>query len=202
MNTLPLALNGTTELPPGKIAAIVTYFVMRQRPRLAISPSGLGLVRLGAADAGAYLALFRLIGAPWLWFSRLQAGEAAAADLLADPRVEAYAVEESGITIGLLELDFRRNGEAEIAFLGLVQDAIGRGLGRQLMQEALARAWAQPIGRLLVHTCTLDHPAALPFYRSAGFVAYKIGVEVTDDPRLCGLFDRDSARTVPIVAGN
>jgi GNAT superfamily N-acetyltransferase len=199
MNGLPLALNGVTVLPPGKIAAIVTYLAMQQKPNLAISESSLVLKRLGGADVACYLALFRLIGAPWLWFSRLQAGDAGVAELLADPRIEAYAVEEFGTTIGLLELDFRRQGEAEIAFLGFVQSAIGRGLGRKLMQEALARAWAQPIGRLLVHTCTLDHPAALGFYRSAGFVAYKIAIEVADDPRLSGLLDRHAGKDVPIV---
>jgi GNAT superfamily N-acetyltransferase len=202
MTTIGVALDGTTDLPPGKIAAIVTYLEMRQRPRVtqAANPT-LALIRLSSADSERYLALFRLIGAPWLWYSRLLAGAGAAAALLADERIEAYAVQQSGEAIGLLELDFRRKGEAEIAFLGLVESATGRGLGQALMQAALVRAWTRPIDRLFVHTCTLDHPAALQFYQAAGFVAYKIAVEIAEDPRLSGLLEHTAGKHVPIVSG-
>jgi hypothetical protein len=33
-------------------------------------------------------------------------------------------------------------------------------------------AWAQPISKLLVNTCTLDHPRALPLYQRLGFTPY------------------------------
>jgi hypothetical protein len=33
-------------------------------------------------------------------------------------------------------------------------------------------AWAQPISRLTINTCTLDHPRALPLYQRLGFTAY------------------------------
>ncbi len=203
MTTIGVALDGTTDLPPGKIAAIVTYLEMRQRPGgTQAANTALSLIRLSSTDTARYLALFRLIGAPWLWYSRLQAGAGAAAAVLADERVEAYAVQQSGETIGLLELDFRRQSEAEIAFFGLVERARGRGLGQALMQATLARAWARPLDRLFVHTCTLDHPAALQFYRSAGFVAYKIAVEIAEDPRLSGLLERTAGRHVPILSGS
>ncbi len=32
------------------------------------------------------------------------------------------------------------------------------------MNRALEIAWARPIRRFWVHTCTLDHPGALPLY--------------------------------------
>jgi hypothetical protein len=33
-------------------------------------------------------------------------------------------------------------------------------------------AWSQPISKLLVNTCTLDHPRALPLYQRMGFKPY------------------------------
>jgi hypothetical protein len=52
-----------------------------------------------------------------------------------------------------------------------------------------------------VHTCTLDHPAALAFYIRSGFHPYRRAVEVADDPRLLGLAPRDSASWLPLIEG-
>jgi hypothetical protein len=50
-----------------------------------------------------------------------------------------------------------------------------------------------------VHTCTLDHPAALAFYQRSGFVAYRRQVEIDDDPRLDGTLPADAAPHVPLI---
>ena len=51
--------------------------------------------------------------------------------------------------------------------------AIGRGLGRWLLAEAIAEAWTSEPDRVWLHTCTLDSPAALPNYKARGFTPYK-----------------------------
>jgi GNAT superfamily N-acetyltransferase len=101
---------------------------------------------------------------------------------------------------GLLELDFREAGQCEIAFFGLIPSAIGKGLGSFLMREAIARAWREPIKRLWVHTCTLDHPSALAFYRRQGFRPYRQQIEVADDPRVLEELPATAAAHVPIFA--
>ena len=53
--------------------------------------------------------------------------------------------------------------------------------------------------RLWLHTCTLDHPAALRFYRRAGLRPYLRAIEVADDPRLTGRMPRDAAPDLPIL---
>jgi GNAT superfamily N-acetyltransferase len=62
--------------------------------------------------------------------------------------------------------------EAELAYFGLMQDFLGRGLGSFLLATAIDIAWSKPIERLWVHTNTLDHPRALPLYQKMGFVPY------------------------------
>jgi hypothetical protein len=57
----------------------------------------------------------------------------------------------------------------------------------------------EPLRRFWVHTCSLDHPAALNFYRRAGFVPYQRAVEVFDDPRVTGLLPPDSAPQIPLI---
>jgi GNAT superfamily N-acetyltransferase len=204
MTTTPpvvLNLGGYTELPLGKIATIVTYLEMRERPRLSRmkKPDGWSLHRL-TKDRGRYRTLFRQIGEPWLWFSRAVMSDERLAEIIEDPKVEAYALHDGSADVGLLELDFRSKGEAELAFLGLVPGAIGQGAGRFLMNEAIRRAFAKPIGRFFVHTCSLDHPGALAFYMRSGFTPYKRAIEVADDPRLLGFLSLEAAPQVPVLA--
>jgi ribosomal protein S18 acetylase RimI-like enzyme len=50
-----------------------------------------------------------------------------------------------------------------------------------------------------VHSCTLDSPQALGFYRRAGFVPYAREVEIFADPRIAGVLPRDAAPHVPLL---
>jgi GNAT superfamily N-acetyltransferase len=61
----------------------------------------------------------------------------------------------------------------EIVQFGLMREFIGQGLGKYFLQWAIDRAWAGNPERLWLHTCTLDHPAALPNYLKAGFTVFK-----------------------------
>jgi len=192
-STLTIGLNGTTDLPPGKIAAIVTSLEMVAAPPVRPDPPGVegfSLERIGAAEVQRYLAMYRRLGERWMWFSRLikPVGEVEA--ILGDANVETFVVRHEGADVGLLELDFRVDGEGELAFFGLDEAVLGKGAGRWLMNRALAFAWARPIARFWVHTCTLDHQGAPQFYQRSGFRVFKRGVEVADDPRLLGHMPR------------
>ena len=183
-----------------ELAAVVTYLEMRQRPEPLVPPSTLSLRRIEQPVPDAYRRLFRRVGARWLWFSRLLLDDAALSAVLADPAVEVHAVvDPSGDQCGLLELDFRQEGECELAFVGLVPELAGQGHGRWLLTEALRLAWRDGIARVHVHTCSLDHPAALTAYRRAGFIPYRRAVERFADPRLIGALPRDCAPQVPLL---
>ncbi|MGF9761407.1 GNAT family N-acetyltransferase [Microvirga sp. 0TCS3.31] len=195
-----LNLNGYTDLPPGKIATIVTYLEMRKPPDLpAIRPPESWTLQRIDDDRPRYRSLFRTVGEPWLWFSRAVLPDDALAAILGDPNVEAFALHDGTGDVGLLELDFRPDGEVELAFLGLVPGFIGQGAGRFLMNEAIRRAFARLMRRFFVHTCTLDSPSALPFYIRSGFTPYRRAIEVADDPRLLGLLPREAAPHIPLL---
>lgn len=118
---------------------------------------------------------------------------------LIDPCIEVYFLKTPDADEGLLELDFRVANECEIALFGVTAPLQGTGAGRWLMNQALELAWSRPIARFWLHTCTLDHPSALPFYRRTGFTPYERKVEVFDDPRYLGLTRDDAAPGVPIL---
>ena len=182
---------------------IVTYLEMRKPPDLsAVSlPNGITFEPV-QADPAWFRDIFRRVGSrEWLWYGRLKLDDAALADILNDPLVEHYTLRQNGQDEALLELDFRQDRACELAYFGLTQGLIGTGSGRFLMNEAINRAWSKPIDRFHVHTCTLDSPQALAFYRRSGFVPARQQVEIDDDPRVTGLLPRDAAPNAPIFDG-
>lgn len=198
--------DGYSEIAPGKIAAVVTYLEMRARPDLPAPapPPGLALRRVTAPGLDWYRGLYRLVGENWLWFSRLRLDDDALAAILHNPLLEIYALSAQGEDKGLLELDLRQfaaTGDIEVASFGLASDLIGQGAGRFLMTEALRAAWAHNPARVWLHTCTIDSPQALAFYRKSGFTPYRRAVEVSDDPRLTGDIPASSAPHLPIISG-
>jgi GNAT superfamily N-acetyltransferase len=189
-----------SDLPDGELAAVVTFLEMRKAPAYQVPASALSMRRIAHPDIDDYRQLFRRIGQHWLWFSRLVLSDEKLAAILQDEAVELYAVvDDIGAEIGMVELDFREAGQCELAFIGLLPELAGRGHGRWLLGETLRLAWREGIRRVHVHTCTLDHPAALPAYRSAGFVAFKRGIERFPDPRLIGVLPKDAAPQVPLL---
>jgi ribosomal protein S18 acetylase RimI-like enzyme len=187
------------EVPDGQLAAVVTYLEMERPPAdVAVPPSPLDLHRVHPSPVD-YRVLFRLVGAPWLWFSRLVMRDEALAAILDHPAVELFEVRDGTTVVGMLELDRRGEGQCELSFVGLVPGYTGQGHGRWLLAEAVSRAWGADTRLVHVHTCGLDHPAALGAYRRAGFTAVARKVETFIDPRLAGILPRDAAPHVPLV---
>ena len=185
----------------GELAAVVTHLEMLQPPSDPPPPSSLQLIRMARRNPDAYRALFRKVGAPWLWFSRLLMPDDKLLAIISDSRVELYEVAAVEAVVGMLELDFRHPGECEIAFVGLVPSLAGQGHGRWLLAKALRLAWRDDVTRVHVHTCTLDHPAALAAYIRAGFEPFKREIERFRDPRLLGILPRDTAPQIPLIEG-
>ena len=198
---LTVLADGYHDVPPGKVAAVVTSLEMFEKPPLrAEAPDApWTLRRLAAPDLAGYRALYRSVGGDWLWFSRLYMPDQEVLATIHDAKVEVYRLEAPGGQQGMLELDFREPGTCELAFFGVTRGLIGGGAARWMMNRAIERAWSQPIRRFWVHTCTLDHPGAPAFYVRSGFRAFRRQVEVADDPRLLGLAQPEAAPHAPVI---
>jgi GNAT superfamily N-acetyltransferase len=198
---MQLDRNGYYDLPPGKIAALVTYLEMTEAPPARPVPElpGLALRRVVEPDLDWYRDLFRRIGTDWLWFGRLIMPDDEVLATIRHPEVEVYALSQDSTDQGLLELDCRETPDIELAYFGVTPEVQGQGAGRWLMDQALRHAWARRPRRFWVHTCSLDHPAAVAFYVRSGFKPYRRAVEVADDPRLIGLAPLDSAAWLPPI---
>ncbi len=193
--------DGFHDVPPGKVATIVTHLEMRYRvpERIVPVPGGLTFRRLENPDVETYRDLLRRVGSyAWLWFSRLTLSDADLSEIIRHPDCPLYTLEQDGRPEAMLELDFRSSGDCELAFFGVTPQLIGKGAGRYLMNRAIGLAWDRPITRFHLHTCTLDSPGALGFYIRSGFKPTRQQVEIADDPRVTGVLPRDAGPHIPI----
>ena len=118
------------------------------------------------------------VGGPWYWVDRLTWDEEQWRTWTDRSSHHLLVAQHEGADVGYAELEQQPPGNVEIAYFGLLPEAIGRGLGRWWLAEVLAEAWRLPgTERVWVHTCTLDGPAALSTYEGRGLRAYAREVE-------------------------
>ena len=109
-------------------------------------------------------------GRQWSWFDRLWWTDAELAAYLGRPEVSIRVLHLNGAPAGYYELVAQPGqlGGNRLLRVDVARDRAGAG--------ALAAgrgdrdAWSTRPKRVWLHTCTLDHPTALPNYLKAGFV--------------------------------
>ena len=161
-----------------------TYLELR-RPgdfRPATGGADLAAALVPEPTPALYRHLYRTVGEAYHWRDRWDWTDDEIRTHLAHPEITLYVARGGGTVHGWYEL--RRvpgDGSVEIAYLGLLPASVGGGLGKQLLSCAVRDAWAHGASRVWVHTCTLDHPHALPNYRARGFTEYRTETyEVSD----------------------
>jgi GNAT superfamily N-acetyltransferase len=152
-----------------------TYLQLLARPKRVVPVPGEGLAVVHAKwpTVAYYRFLYDAVGRDYDWTSRKKLSDAELAALLNDARLEVHVLMADGVPAGFAELDRRTEGEIELVQFGLMPQFIGQGLGRYFLQWTVDKAWDYSPNRFWLHTCTKDHPAALPNYLKAGFAIYK-----------------------------
>ncbi len=180
-------------IPAGtKVPFTVTYLEMENRPDLVAPalPEGIHLERAIDPPVWYFLSLYDAVGREYEWQDRFNQAETDPEALQAfvrDPDVVIWTAMGGGWPRGFFMLDWRETGVCDLAYFGLVPQAVGTGLGRPLLETAIATGWAREgTAKMTVNTCTLDHPRALGLYQRMGFVP------VDRENRTCVLtYDRD-----------
>ena len=129
-----------------------------------------------------YRHCYRTVGKDFHWRDRWEWTDTEIQAHLARPEISLHVAKRDGVLVGYYEL--RRVPEehsVEVAYFGVFPDALGRGLGKHLLSCAVRDAWATGPSRVWLHTCTLDHPAALPNYVARGFQTYKTEIYEVDE---------------------
>jgi GNAT superfamily N-acetyltransferase len=125
-----------------------------------------------------YRLCYRAVGEAFHWRDRWDWTDQEIAAHLADPAIQLFVASHNGDAgdglAGWYELrQVAEDDSVEIAYFGIVAAEFGRGFGKHLLSSAVRDAWALGPNRVWLHTCTLDHPNALPNYLARGFTPYR-----------------------------
>lgn len=116
---------------------------------------------------------YRTVGESLAWIERRNWSLDQWRDYVEQPNIITAVGYLAQDEIGYFELQSQNNGaDIEIAYFGLLPEAVGQGLGAGLLSAAITQAWEQAPQRVWVHTCSLDHPHALSNYQARGFEVY------------------------------
>ncbi|NOT09533.1 MAG: GNAT family N-acetyltransferase [Gemmatimonadales bacterium] len=128
--------------------------------------------------------LYTAVGGDWHWRDRLPWTYAQWMAWLDRPELETWVLYLSGTPAGYFELELQGGDTVEIVYFGLMGRFAGQGIGGYLLSQAVSRAWAiRPgVGRVWLHTCSLDHPGAVGNYLARGFVVSKEETKTVDVP--------------------
>ncbi len=152
----------------------VTFLEMSARPIYPrpAQPMGHPAALLHAVDPPNwyFLSLYDAVGAEYDWTDMHDLPDAKLRSFVRHPDMEMYTLIRDGWPAGFFMLDRKKPEICDIAYLGLVPQAIGLGLGRYILHTAVHMAWDGVDTKIVsVNTCTLDHPRALQTYQKAGF---------------------------------
>ncbi len=118
--------------------------------------------------------LYQLVGKQWGWSDLDTWSIADWAALIEQTCHRTWVAYYKGAIAGYYELHQAADFSVEIRYFGLAPQFLGKGFGGPLLSHAIESAWAWPeTRRVWVHTCTLDHPAALANYQARGFRVFK-----------------------------
>jgi GNAT superfamily N-acetyltransferase len=140
----------------------------------------LRLARVPVPSVPLVQRLYREVGEAHHWVDRWTWSARQWRDWVGRPGYGVWILSYDGDLAGFFELENQPDGSVEIALFGLVPRHQGRGLGKHLLTVAVEVAWAIGASRVWLHTCTLDHPAALPNYLARGFVPVKTEMYETE----------------------
>jgi len=154
-----------------ELSYTVTYLEMTERPSFGFPTqpvtSTAALLRAEEPPLWYFLQLYDAVGRDYAWEDMHSAPPDEVRAQVA--RSQIFTLLDQGWPHGFFMLE-PKGQVTDLAYFGMVPEAVGRGLGRWLLQTAILTAWDIPgTERLTVNTCTLDHPRALALYQKNGF---------------------------------
>ncbi len=148
-----------------ELVDVTVYYFEMHSPSQRTVPAprdGLTVLHAHRPSVPYYRFLYDAVGKDYNWLSRRKLTDGDLATVLNAPLNEVHVLHVDGSPAGFAELDRRQAGEVELVQFGLMADFIGQGLGTWFLQWTIDKVWSYEPGRFWLHTCTLDHPAAVP----------------------------------------
>lgn len=154
------------------LKAHVTQLEMTAAPKISIAvPVNIqtAIMRAPNIPLHFYRYLYWRVGKRWHWQKRMRMSDAELGAILSDPKNSVCVLYMNGSPAGFFELYKRDDDVTQLSYFGLFEEAIGAGIGKWFLLQALYAAWQDNPEKVTVTTNTLDHPRALQLYQMMGF---------------------------------
>jgi GNAT superfamily N-acetyltransferase len=154
------------------LAVHVTELEMTAPPRTSLPvPVNVqtAIMRAPEIPLHFYRYLYRQIGKRWQWYERLRMSNDELAATIHAPDVSICVLYVDGAPAGFFELSKKTDDVVELSYFGLFERAMGLGIGKWFLLQALYAAWQDNPSKVTVTTNNLDHPRAIQLYQMMGF---------------------------------
>ena len=147
-------------------------------PEQSMPLDGVNIVRIENPRADWYRNIYQKVGKNYSWYNRLLISEVELQHLISKPGIEIYVLTKEGLECGYAELDCCNPEIIELVYFGVIDEYHGKGLGKFFLNQIIEMFWMRKPKRLWLHTCALDHPAALVLYQKAGFKVFEVKMDL------------------------
>ncbi|GCA51873.1 GNAT family N-acetyltransferase [Sinorhizobium meliloti] len=157
---------------PAAITAHVTELEMTSPPKQSLPmPINIhtAILRVSDIPLAYYRFLYLRVGKRWHWAERLRMSDDDLAAILHDKRTTVMVLYVDGAPAGFFEFRQLDDDVIDLTHFGLMEHALGLGLGKWFLLQTLFAAWAMNPRKVTVTTNNLDHPRALQLYQQFGF---------------------------------
>ncbi|MDQ1198187.1 3-mercaptopyruvate sulfurtransferase [Agrobacterium sp. SORGH_AS 787] len=156
----------------GPLKAHVTQLEMTSAPKVSLPvPVNIqtAIMRTHNIPLHFYRYLYWRVGKRWHWQKRMRMSDAELSAVLHDPKNCVTVLYLNGSPAGFFEFNRTSDEVTELSYFGLMEEAIGAGVGKWFLLQALYSIWQDNPKKVTVSTNTLDHPRALQLYQMMGF---------------------------------
>jgi thiosulfate/3-mercaptopyruvate sulfurtransferase len=178
----------------GPLLAKVTVLEMTAPPKVSLpKPVNIqcALMRTTEIPLHFYRYLYWRVGRRWHWQKRLRMSDAELSAIIHNEKTTITVLYLNGSPAGFYELSKKTDGIMELAYFGLQEEALGAGVGKWFLLQALYAAWQDDVTKVVITTNSFDHPRALQLYQMMGFSPvdiYDSWIEPMTDSELLTIF--------------
>ncbi|WP_337266855.1 GNAT family N-acetyltransferase [Oryzifoliimicrobium ureilyticus] len=166
---------------PSSLSVHITRLEMTAPPKASLPmPVNIqtAIMRAPEIPLPFYRYLYRQVGARWQWVDRLRLSDDQLTATLHDKRNNISVLYVNGAPAGFYEYLVEDDDQIELTHFGLMEHALGLGIGKWFLLQALYAIWLLNPQRVVTTTNTLDHPRALQLYQMFGFSPVSTGTGI------------------------
>ncbi len=134
--------------------------------------NGLTIMPVKKPTIDFYRFLYNTVGRNFSWFDRKLMNDSELKSIIHSENTYIFVLYKDGNPAGFAEFNYTSK-EIELVYFGIMEEFHGMKLSNYFLSITINQMREYDHTRIWLHTCELDHPAAVYIYEKAGFVKFK-----------------------------